>query len=410
MRAELDALLERIARADLSFGPGDPGEAYANAVAAATAVRAPAGEDADARDLRFMAAAVALARAGTGATYPNPCVGAVVVAGDEVVGAGHSAATGGPHAEVRALAHAGARARGATVYVTLEPCSHVGRTPPCTDALLAAGVAEVVYGVRDPARHAAGRSNLLLAAGGVRVREGVGAEQCAAAHEHYLHHERTRRPFVTLKAATSLDGRIAAASGDSRWITGEPARTLGHWLRARHHAIAVGADTALRDDPQLSARLFPGVDPLPVIVDSRLRTAAGPRLQVHRPGAIAVHTEHAPGDRRRALADVGVQLVEVPADAAGRVDVGAALAALGRLPIRSLLVEGGGRLLASFVAAAAWERWYWFQAPRLLGDGTPVLPGLGWPAVAQAPRVLVERRAGVGDDELLILAPGPAGP
>ncbi|MBA3547174.1 MAG: RibD family protein, partial [Nannocystis sp.] len=205
---------------------------------------------------------------------------------------------------------------------------------------------------------------------------------------------------------TSLDGRIAASGGDSKWITGEAARRIGHWLRARHHAIAVGADTVLRDDPRLDVRLVRGVDPLPVIVDSRLRTAeASSWRQVLRPGAIVLHTEHAPEDRRRRMLDAGVQPIAVEADEGGRVAVLDALQALGRLSIRSLLVEGGGHLIASFVAAAAWERWYWFQAPRLLGEGTSVLPGLSWPSVAQSPRLWIELRSRVGGDDLLVLQP-----
>lgn len=379
---------------------GGSGGTYEGRVREALAVR---GDD-DA----YMLAAVALATLGTGATYPNPCVGAVIVKDGEVVGAGHSAATGGPHAEVRALALAGERARGATLFVTLEPCAHFGRTPPCADALIAAGVAEVVFGVSDPAVHRpiGERGSQVLAAAGVRVRAAptLSRAACAALHEHYLHHESTHRPWVTLKAATSLDGRIAATGGDSRWITGEPARRVGHWLRARHHAITVGADTLLRDDPQLTARLFTGASPLPVIVDSRLRTADSSAALL-RPGTLALHTEHAPEDRRRSLTDRGVQLLAVAADEHGRVDVPAALLALGRLPIRSLLVEGGGRLIASFVAAGAWDRWFWFQAPVLLGDGVPVLPGLQWSAVAAAPRLRVEQRTPVGADELIVLRP-----
>lgn len=395
-------------RALIASGPGDMSQEtdaeQAHRIALSTAL-AP-GDDPDAV---FLAAAVRLADAGTGATYPNPCVGAVVVQAGRIVGAGHSAVTGGPHAEVRALAMAGAQARGATVYVTLEPCSHHGRTPPCTDALISAGVAEVVFSVRDPARHAAGRASAVLTAAGIRVREGVGEALGLGVHEHYLHHEAHRRPFVTLKAATSLDGRIAAHGGDSKWITGEPARRVGHWLRARHHAIAVGVDTLLRDDPRLDVRLVRGVDPRPVIVDSRLRSAlADPRPQRLGPGAIVLHTEHAPEDRRRRLTDLGLQLLELPADEHDRVAVPQALDLLGRLSIRSLLIEGGGRLIASFVAAAAWDRWYWFQAPCLLGDGTPVLPGLTWPTVAQSPRLCAELRIGVGDDDLRVLRPGSA--
>jgi len=402
MRPELSELLALIERQEDVSGD----DASAAAAQAALASAPAPGEDPAARDARCMAAAALLARAGTGGTYPNPCVGAVVVQGGQIVGAGHSAVTGGPHAEVRALLQAGPRARGATVYITLEPCSHQGRTPPCTDALIAAGVAEVAFGVQDPARHAAGRGSALLRAAGVAVREGVGLPLCAAVHEHYLHHERSGRPFVTLKAATSLDGRIAAAGGDSKWITGEPARRVGHWLRARHHAIAVGADTVLRDDPRLDVRLVRGVDPLPVVVDSRLRTAeASPWRQVLRPGAIVLHSEHAPDDRRRRMQDAGARLIAVAADERGRVAVPNAVEALGRLAIRSLLVEGGGHLIASFVAAGAWDRWYWFQAPRLLGEGSSVLPGLSWPSVAQSPRLWIELRSRVGGDELMVLQP-----
>ncbi len=355
-------------------------------------------------DVAFMGAAIRLACSGTGATYPNPCVGAVVVKAGRVVGAGRSAATGGPHAEVQALRMAGTAARGATVYVTLEPCSHHGRTPPCTSALISAGVAEVAFSVRDPARHAAGHAGDVLSAAGIRVREGVGAALGVSVHEHYLHHETQRRPFVTLKAATSLDGRIAAHGGDSKWITGEPARRVGHWLRARHHAIVVGVDTLLRDDPRLDVRLVHGVNPLPILVDSHLRSVlADPWPQRLRAGTIVLHTEDASEERRRRLRDAGLHLILLPPDEHGRVAISPALDALGRLPIRSLLVEGGGRLLASFVAAAAWDRWYWFQAPLLLGDGTPVLPGLTWPSVAQSPRLRVEQRLDIGDDDLRVL-------
>lgn len=388
-----------------ALAPGEETSPEA-ALAAALATTAAGCDSAEARDARFMAAALELARASTGATYPNPCVGAVVVQGDRIVGAGWSSPTGGPHAEVRALQMAGEAARGATIYITLEPCSHFGRTPPCTGALIAAGVAEAVFGVRDPARHAAGQSVPLLQSAGVRVREGVLGTACASVHAHYLRHERTRRPFVTLKVASSLDGRIAAVSGDSKWISGEPARRLGHWLRARHHAIAVGADTLLRDDPQLNVRMVAGADPVPVVFDSALRTAgAANRPQLLRPGTFVLHTDRADEAARRALDELGVRRVEVAADARGRVDIAAALEALGQLPLRSLLVEGGGHLLASFLAANAWQRWYWFHAPVVLGEGRPALPGLGWTTVAEAPRLAAQLRVSLGDDGLTVLRP-----
>jgi diaminohydroxyphosphoribosylaminopyrimidine deaminase/5-amino-6-(5-phosphoribosylamino)uracil reductase len=383
-------------RDDLLGGDGEaPADPTAAALAAALASAPAAGEDVAARDVRLMGLAVALARAGTGATYPNPCVGAIVVKGETVVGAGRSAPTGGAHAEVQALQMAGEAARGATVFVTLEPCSHHGRTPPCTGALIAAGVAEVVVGVCDPASHAGGRGLELLRAAGIRVRDGALPGACASVHEHYLHHEAARVPFVTLKVASSLDGQIAAGSGDSKWITGEPARRVGHWLRARHHAIAVGADTLLRDDPALSVRMVPGVDPVPVVFDSGLRSAGAAR----RPRLLR------PGTSRRAIDELGARRVEVAGDAEGRVDIAAALQALGALPVRSLLVEGGGHLIASFVAASAWQRWYWFHAPLVLGDGRPATPGIRLAAVADATRLRPVLRATLGADGLTVLGP-----
>jgi diaminohydroxyphosphoribosylaminopyrimidine deaminase/5-amino-6-(5-phosphoribosylamino)uracil reductase len=357
-------------------------------------------------DASFMGLALRLARGGTGATYPNPSVGAVVISRGEVIGAGSSEPTGGRHAEVKALAAAGQAARGATIYVTLEPCSHHGRTPPCTSALIAAGVAEVVYGVRDPAAHARGRGRQTLEAAGIRVRERVLLEHCARAHEHYLHHVRRGRPFVTLKAASSLDGRIACANGDSRWITGKPARAQVHRLRAEHHAIAVGVGTLLRADPRLTVRMVEGTDPLPVVFDSSLRAFAEPsRPQLLRAPTLVLHTARAPRERVHAARERGVTPLEVAADAAGRVSVDAALDLLGQRSIRSLLVEGGGQLLSSFVRADAWDRWYLFHAPVLLGEGLPLLPGLGWSQVARAPRVSIRERETVGQDMLYVLEP-----
>ncbi|MCB9702716.1 MAG: bifunctional diaminohydroxyphosphoribosylaminopyrimidine deaminase/5-amino-6-(5-phosphoribosylamino)uracil reductase RibD [Myxococcales bacterium] len=353
-----------------------------------------------------MRLALRLARRGTGSTYPNPSVGAVVVKEGALVGAAHSAATGGPHAEVRALREAGEAARGATVYITLEPCSHFGRTPPCTDALIAAGVAEVVFGLRDPAPHAHGRARALLEGAGIQVREGLLEASCRRVHAHYLHHEATRLPFVTLKSASSLDGRIACLSGDSRWITGEAARARGHRLRARHHAIAIGVSTLLTDNPSLTVRLARGSDPVPVIFDTHLRGAlASPRPDLLRPGTLVVHGPHASAEARAALVESGAAGIEVSTGRGGSVDVLAALQALGARPIRSLLVEGGGRLLASFLAAGAWQRWYHFQAPRILGEGLPLIPDLRWESVAEAPHLRVIRRRILGEDMLTVLAP-----
>ncbi|MCA9697826.1 MAG: bifunctional diaminohydroxyphosphoribosylaminopyrimidine deaminase/5-amino-6-(5-phosphoribosylamino)uracil reductase RibD [Myxococcales bacterium] len=355
------------------------------------------------RDVAWMAAALRLAAKGTGATYPNPCVGAVVVARDRELGAAHSDVTGGPHAETRALAIAGAAARGATLYVTLEPCSHQGRTPPCVNAIIAAGVARVVVAIEDPAPHVAGAGIRKLRAAGVEVELGVGAEGARAVHRHYLHHVATRRPFVTLKIATSLDGRIATAEGDSKWITGELARRSAHRLRAEHHGIAVGARTVLADNPRLDVRLVRGTDPLPVVFDGRLRVAGdGRAFHLLRPGVLFLHTARASKRARAALARSGAEGLELPEGEGGAIDVDAALEQLGARELRSLMVEGGGRLLGSFVAAAAWQELWHYQAPLILGAGLPAFADLGWPTVADAPHLQIRRRRKLGVDLLTI--------
>jgi diaminohydroxyphosphoribosylaminopyrimidine deaminase / 5-amino-6-(5-phosphoribosylamino)uracil reductase len=358
---------------------------------------------------QLMRHAVRLAHAGLGATYPNPCVGAVVAKGERVLGSARSQPTGGAHAETQALARAGAAARGATLVVTLEPCCHHGRTPPCTEAIIAAGIRTVVVGVRDPAGHVDGKGLRALARAGLEVVEGIESAACHAVHEHYLHHVALGLPFVTLKAATSLDGCIATREGDSKWITGLAARRHGHRLRAQHHAIAVGAHTAAVDDPGLDVRLVRGADPVVVIFDGRLRLGGprAPRVRVLRPGTLVLHTQRASAAARARVAKTGATLVPVAEAGAGLVDIPAALRELGHREIRSLLVEGGGRLHGAFVAAAAWQRAFVYQAPRLLGEGRPMLAGVGWPTVEQAPRVHVEARRRLGPDLLTVLVPGP---
>jgi diaminohydroxyphosphoribosylaminopyrimidine deaminase/5-amino-6-(5-phosphoribosylamino)uracil reductase len=353
-------------------------------------------------DVEWMRAALRLADSGTGATYPNPCVGAVVVRRGVVIGRGRSDVTGGPHAEVRALAEAGEAARGASIYVTLEPCNHRGRTPPCVDALLAAGIARVVVAIEDPAPHVAGAGIRRLRRHGVEVEVGLLAERAREVHRHYLHHVAQRRPFVTLKLATSLDGRIATPSGDSKWITGEPARRSAHRLRARHHAIAVGAATVLADDPRLDVRLVRGVDPTPIVFDPRLRVAtAGRSFQLLRPGVLFLHGARASARARMMLARAGAEALELPSDGTG-IDIDAALEQLGAREFRSLMVEGGGRLIGAFMRARAWQELWIYRAPLVLGEGRPAVAGLELESVADAERLQLLRRRTLGDDELCI--------
>jgi diaminohydroxyphosphoribosylaminopyrimidine deaminase/5-amino-6-(5-phosphoribosylamino)uracil reductase len=361
------------------------------------------------REDEWMRAALRLADSGTGATYPNPCVGAVVVRRGVIVGRGRSDVTGGPHAEVRALAEAGELARGATIYVTLEPCNHRGRTPPCVDALLAAGISRVVAAIEDPAPHVAGAGIRRLRRHGVTVEVGLLADRAREVHRHYLHHVATRRPFVTLKIAVSLDGRIATANGDSKWITGELARRSAHRLRARHHAIAVGAATVLADDPRLDVRLVRGVDPQPIVFDPRLRVATcGRPLNLLRPGVLFLHGPRATARARAALAKSGAEALELP-EADGGIDIEAALDRLGAREIRSLLVEGGGRLIGAFMRARAWQELWIYRAPIVLGEGRPAVAGLELASVADAARLQLQRRRTFGEDELCVYTPGDFG-
>jgi diaminohydroxyphosphoribosylaminopyrimidine deaminase / 5-amino-6-(5-phosphoribosylamino)uracil reductase len=357
-------------------------------------------------DAEWMAEALRLAASGTGATYPNPCVGAVVVQRGQIIGRARSDVTGGPHAEVRALREAGEAARGASLYVSLEPCSHRGRTPPCVDAILAAGVARVVIAIEDPAPHVAGAGIARLRAAGVSVELGVLEDRGREVHRHYLHHLRCARPFVTLKLASSIDGRVATASGDSKWITGEPARRSAHRLRALHHGIAVGAATVLADDPGLDVRLVAGVDPLPFVFDPRLRVAsAGRPFALLRPGVVFLHTAAASQRARAALAESGAEGLELADDGRGGLDIAAAVTALGARDLRSLMVEGGGRLVGAFVAASCWQQLWLYQAPVLLGDGRPAIAGVGWASVADAPRLRLIRRRSFAGDQLSVFEP-----
>ncbi len=340
-------------------------------------------------DRRFMARAIALARRGLGRTSPNPPVGAVVVRGGSVVGEGWHERAGGPHAEVVALRQAGRAARGATLYVSLEPCNHHGRTPPCAEAVIAAGVARVVAAVGDPNPRVRGRGLRALRAARVRVDVGVLAAEAGEVSAWFRHFVVHRRPFVLLKLAASLDGRIATASGESRWISGAAARRYVHRLRDRVDAVMVGAGTVLADDPALTCRLARGRDPLRVVVDGRLRIPPTARLVRQRSSAttLVATTAAASARRRRALADAGAEVLLLPGRR-GRLKVSALLAALAARGVVSVLVEGGGDLAAGMLREHAVDRVLLVAAPRLLGgDGRPMFglprcPSVGCGATA----------------------------
>ncbi len=381
-------------------------------------------------DTVHMRAALALARRGLGVTWPNPSVGCVIAQDGRVVGRAGTAPGGRPHAETEALARAGERARGATAYVSLEPCCHWGRTPPCTGALIEAGIARVVVGARDPDPRVNGQGVAALRARGIEVAEGVLAEAAAEVTAAFSQRVRTGRPLVTLKLASTLDGRIATSAGESRWITGREARRMAHALRGRHDAVMVGIGTVLADDPDLTCRIS-GMRALPVVrvvADSALRTPLSSRLMASASAApvwllvspdadparyaeaeergarvIAVHPHPNPLPQ----AGEGAQSPSPPLGGEGRGEGGetlhlpAALTALGAAGLTSVLVEGGARLAASLLQAGLVDRIAWFHAPAVMGgDGLAAVRAMGLGRLTDLPRFRRRSATALGDDML----------
>jgi diaminohydroxyphosphoribosylaminopyrimidine deaminase/5-amino-6-(5-phosphoribosylamino)uracil reductase len=329
-------------------------------------------------DARYMRLALDLARRGLGRTSPNPPVGAVLVRAGRVVGTGWHRRAGGAHAEAIALARAGAAARGATLYLTLEPCTHQGRTPPCAPRVVESGVRRVVIATTDPNPLVRRRGVARLKRAGIAVTTGVEGGAARELIRAFARHVVSGRPFVRLKLAASADGRIATRTGEARWITGPPARRLVHDWRNEMDAVLVGVDTVIADDPELTCRRPRGRDPVRVVVDGSLRLPPRARLlhDGRAPVWIATALEH---DARRAarLASTGATILPV-ATRAAHVDVGALLQALGRRDITSVLVEGGARLAAAFIAGGHVDELCWFTAPLLIGgDGLPMIGPLG---------------------------------
>jgi len=357
---------------------------------------------------RFMQLALALGRRGLGRTSPNPAVGAVVVKDGIIVGRGWTQAGGRPHAEVEALRRAGDAARGATLYVTLEPCSHFGKSPPCADAVIAAGVARVVSAIEDPNPQVAGQGYAKLRAAGIAVETGLCARE--AAHDHAGHFRRIRdkRPHVILKLAVSSDERIAAAGGRQVAITGESARRRVHLLRAQCDAILVGIGTVLADDPELTCRL-PGMEarsPVRVVLDSALRIPADRRLlrSARQTALWLVASETAEAAAAARLGAAGAQVIRVaPAVDAPGLDLHAVLRALSERRITRLLVEGGSRVAAAFVAADLVDEAWLLRAPDPIGaDGVPALDRMPLSAVTQSPAFRVRASETLEQDTLTI--------
>ncbi|AKC87269.1 riboflavin biosynthesis protein RibD [Pseudoxanthomonas suwonensis] len=352
-----------------------------------------------------MAHALRLAERGLYTARPNPMVGCVIVRDGEVVGEGWHPRTGEPHAEVFALRQAGERARGATAYVTLEPCAHHGRTPPCADALVEAGVARVVAAMRDPFPRVDGAGFARLQAAGIAVASGLLEGQARELNRGFLSRIERGRPWLRVKLAASLDGRTAMASGESKWITGEAARADVQRWRARSAAILTGADTVLADDPALTVRLGDEtafVPPLRVVVDTRLRSlergrvrdGAAPTLYLHAPDAVPP-------------AGLAAEFAAVPLRD-GRVDLDAALRLLGERGLNEVQVEAGPALCGALLRAGLVDELLLYQAPLLLGDAArPLFAGLGIAAMAERRSLRLVEEARLGEDLRLLLRPLP---
>lgn len=352
----------------------------------------------------LMGEALELATQGRYGASPNPMVGAIVLDRDGVVvGRGAHTRCGGPHAEVVALAEAGERAHGGTLVVTLEPCTHHGRTPPCVDALLAAGIARVVVGSRDPNPLVNGQGVGTLRAAGVEVLEGVRGEECERLNRRFFHWIKTGLPFTILKMALTLDGKIAARGGRSRWITSEASRRAGYALREECDAVLVGIGTVIADDPRLRRHL--GLNPNPhgvrVVLDSELRLPLASQLLSQDPDDVIVFCRApAPRERGQALERIGVTVVEVGSDERGRCDLRPALRWLGSHGVSSLLVEGGGEVHWSFLRERLVQEVHAFVAPLLLGgkEATSAVGGLGFGSPQEGVRLVFEEVRRLGED------------
>jgi diaminohydroxyphosphoribosylaminopyrimidine deaminase/5-amino-6-(5-phosphoribosylamino)uracil reductase len=359
----------------------------------------------------FMSRALELAGGVQGRTSPNPAVGAVVVKDGRIVGEGATEPPGGRHAEIVALDAAGEAARGGTLYVTLEPCCHQGRTPPCTDAILQAGVAEVRFAHLDPDTNVAGRGQAQLEAAGVRIAAGEGETEARRINEAYLKHRETGLPFVIAKFACSLDGKIAATSGDSRWVSGPGTLAWSHRLRTRIDAIAVGVSTVLVDDPQLTARIedsdggsrLAERQPLRVILDSRGRTSRQAKALACSVPTLVATTDASSEGWRHGIEETGAKVAVLPADESERVGLPALLELLGKSDVLTLLVEGGGVVLGSFFDQRLVDKVHAVIAPMIIGGkaAPTAVAGQGAARMADALRLRHVAVEQLGEDLLL---------
>jgi diaminohydroxyphosphoribosylaminopyrimidine deaminase/5-amino-6-(5-phosphoribosylamino)uracil reductase len=357
----------------------------------------------DTLDERYMRQALRLARRGLGRVSPNPMVGAVIVKGGRVIAKGCHHIFGGDHAEVDALKHAKEDVRGATLYVTLEPCRHWGKTPPCTDAIIKNKIGRVVVGMQDPFPEMRGKSIELLKQKGIETVVGVLESECRALNEVYLKWVTAGLPYVTVKWAQTLDGRIATAQGGSRWISSAESLKLAHKLRATHDAILVGVNTVIKDNPELTTRLVKGRSPARVILDSHLRIPLDAKVLSNQEaaGTMVAATASPPVGKLPDLKKMGIEVLNIPPDSTGRVDLKELLKVLARRQISSLLVEGGGETITSFLRAGLADRVIAIIAPKIMGRGTEAIGELNVKDVSKALKLKFKRVYKSGVDVII---------
>ncbi|MCX5834677.1 MAG: bifunctional diaminohydroxyphosphoribosylaminopyrimidine deaminase/5-amino-6-(5-phosphoribosylamino)uracil reductase RibD [Deltaproteobacteria bacterium] len=355
------------------------------------------------KDEFYMKAALRLARKGEGRTSPNPMVGAVIVRGSRIVGQGYHRAFGDKHAETRAIESASGDLRGTTFYITLEPCSHFGKTPPCVDRILEIKPSRVVVGSADPNPRVSGKSIRSLRRHGIEVTTGILEKECRALNEVFFKYMTTGYPFVTVKYAQTLDGRIATRSGHSRWISSPPSLTFAHRLRSLHDSILVGSETILKDDPELTCRLVKGRNPRRVIVDSSLKIPLSSKvlLDQDRAKTMIFTTTHGQREKLKILGDRGVDIRVVEGDHHGRLVLRKLLKALAQEGISSILVEGGSRIITSFLKEGLADRLVVITAPKILGKGIEAVGDLGIDKLDRAIRLDIKKIIRNGDDIVL---------
>jgi diaminohydroxyphosphoribosylaminopyrimidine deaminase / 5-amino-6-(5-phosphoribosylamino)uracil reductase len=356
------------------------------------------------QDIEYMKRAIELSKLGASMTHPNPMVGAVIVKNKQIIGEGWHHGPGMPHAEVEALKACQEDSGGATMYVTLEPCNHWGKTPPCTEAIINARIVEVKMAIRDSNCQVCGGGIEKLKLAGIQVTEGLCREEALEINRSFFYHCKTGHPWVIMKTATSLDGNITTANGESQWITGEKAREMVHELRSQVGAVLIGSGTCQKDDPQLTNRMYEPLtrQPLKVLLDSALKISIQSNMVSHEPDKLLVFcTDRADSLREEALQALGVQVIHQPG--LGRVNLHSVLSFLGSQGIRSVLVEGGAEVFAGFLQADLINEYYLFYAPFFIGGATAkgVIGGSGINALIDARRLVINSLSHVGEDVLV---------